>query len=99
MKNPVDLYAKKIIPLLARHRVSRAAFFGSLVDGRFHPATSDIDVLIDPPQHMSLLGFVALKQDMEDATQKDVDLVSYRGLSPYLKRDILSEARVFYEAK
>ncbi|KKU87422.1 hypothetical protein A3A64_00460 [Candidatus Gottesmanbacteria bacterium RIFCSPLOWO2_01_FULL_48_11] len=91
------MYGDEIIPILKRYKVRKAAFFGSLVDGRF-TQTSDVDVLVLPPEHMSLLDFVGLKQDIEDRIGKEVDLVSYNGLSPYLKDTILSEQRVFYEA-
>ena len=47
---------------------------------------------------MSLLDFVGLKQDIKDILNKEVDLVSYNGLSPYLKDGILSEQQIFYEA-
>lgn len=92
-------YQNRILPLLRRYQVSKAAFFGSLVDGRFRPDKSDVDILILPPPGMSLLDFIGLKQEMEDRLKKSVDLVSYNGLSPYLKDNILSEAQVFYEAK
>jgi len=46
---------------------------------------------------MSLLDFVGLKQDIEDAIGIDVDLVSYNGINKYLKDAILSQEQVFYE--
>lgn len=91
-------YKEKIIPILKRYNVPKAAFFGSFVDGRF-TEKSDVDILVLPPEGMSLLDFVGLKQDIEDTIGKDVDLVSYNGLSPYLKDNILSEQQVFYETK
>lgn len=97
MNTPIQTYQDKIIPLLRRYNVRRAAFFGSLVDGRFSQS-SDVDMLVLPPAHMSLLDFVGLKQDIEDHIGRDVDLVSYNGISPYLRESILSEQHIFYEA-
>jgi predicted nucleotidyltransferase len=97
MNSTLATYKDQIVPLLKRYNVRKAAFFGSLVDGRF-TQMSDVDMLVLPPPTMSLLDFVGLKQDIEDRIGKDVDLVSYNGLSPYLKDSILSEQRVFYEA-
>ena len=37
-------------------------------------------------------GIVAMKQDLEDILQKDVDVVTEAGISPYLKDDIIREA-------
>lgn len=90
---------KQIIPILKRYHVPKAAFFGSLVDGRFKEKESDVDILILPPAGMSLLDFIGLKQDIEDIVGRKVDLVSYNGISPYLKDIILSEQQIFYETK
>ncbi len=92
----VSRYTQQIIPILQRYRVPKAAFFGSLVAGGLTP-TSDVDILVMPPKGMSLLDFVALKQDIEDVIKEDVDLVSYNGISPYLKESILGSQYVFYE--
>lgn len=91
-------YSDRIVPILKRYNVPKAAFFGSLVDGRFESGKSDIDILVLPPQGMSLLDFIALEQDLEDTLGVDVDLVSYNGISKYLKDSILSKEQVFYEA-
>lgn len=74
-------------------------FFCSVVGEQFHENESDLDILILPPRGMSLLDFIGLKQDIEDTIHKDVDLVSYNGISPYLKKSILSKEQVFYETK
>lgn len=84
---------------MRRYGVVKAAFFGSLVGGQFREDESDVDILILPPRGMSLLDFIGLKQDIEDTIHKDVDLVSYNGISPYLKTSILSNEQVFYETK
>ena len=98
MTNSQLQYTDRIIPILKRYHIPKAAFFGSVVDGRFQPGKSDIDILVLPPKGMSLLDFVALQQDIEDSVGIDVDLVSYNGMSKYLKESILSNEQVFYEA-
>lgn len=92
----ITRYSEQIIPILQHYHVPKAAFFGSLVAGGLTP-TSDVDILVMPPKGMSLLDFVALKQDIEDILKEDVDLVSYNGISSYLKESILSSQHVFYE--
>lgn len=96
--NPKN-YSDAIVPILARYGVVKAAFFGSLVDGNFREEKSDVDILVLPPRGMSLLDFIGLKQDIEDTIHKDVDLVSYNGISPYLRNSILSSEQIFYETK
>lgn len=98
MTTQLRLYKEQIVPILKRYNVPKAAFFGSFVDGRF-TKESDVDILVLPPKGMSLLDFVGLKQDIEDTIGKEIDLISYNGLSPYLKDSILSEQQVFYETK
>jgi predicted nucleotidyltransferase len=90
-------FTSQIVPILKRYSVPKAAYFGSFVDGRYVAGKSDIDILVEPPKGMSLLGFVGLKQDIEDALGVGVDLVSYNGISKYLKESILSHEKVFYE--
>jgi predicted nucleotidyltransferase len=92
----IQTIRQKTLPIFKQYRVRKAAVFGSVARGDALP-DSDLDILIDPPQSMSLLDFVALKQDIEDIVHMPVDLVSYRGLSPYLKDSILSCEHVFYE--
>ncbi|OGG31630.1 hypothetical protein A3A63_00175 [Candidatus Gottesmanbacteria bacterium RIFCSPLOWO2_01_FULL_46_9] len=90
-------YSKQIVPILKRYSVPKAAFFGSVVDGKYVPGKSDIDILVQPADGMSLMDFIGLKQDIEDAIGTEVDLVSYNGMSKYIKDSILSNEQVFYE--
>lgn len=90
-------YSKQIVPILKRYSVPKASFFGSVVDGKYVPGKSDIDILVQPADGMSLMDFIGLKQDIEDAIGTEVDLVSYNGMSKYIKDSILSNEQVFYE--
>lgn len=75
-------------PILAKYGVKKAALFGSYARGT-SDQSSDVDIIIEPPQGMGL-SFVALKQELEEKLQKPVDLVSYNGISKYLRDYILS---------
>ncbi len=87
-----------IVPLLEKYGVKKASFFGSYARGDFHKK-SDVDLLIQLPQGMTLFGFADLKLDLEEKLQKEVDLVTYRSIHPLLKDQILKEQKIFYEAK
>lgn len=78
----------KILDILKKYGVKKAGIFGSYTKGD-QKKDSDIDILIKPPKGMGL-GFVGLQQELEEKLGKKVDLVSYSGLSPYLKKYILS---------
>ena len=84
---------KKIYPILKKYRVSRASFFGSLVQGTA-TKSSDIDILVKLPNNASLLDLAGLKSDLEDKLGKKVDVVTYNSLHPLLKDKILSNQKI-----
>lgn len=79
-----------IRPILKRHDVRKAEIFGSYARGDTH-AGSDLDVLIafSEEKRKSLLDLVSLKFDLEDAVHSKVDLVTYRSVSPRLRKYIM----------
>ena len=84
----VDEIKKKIVPLLQAFRVPRAGLFGSAARGEMG-RDSDIDVLVDLRKEASLFEFIELKQELEEALGKKVDLVEYQTIKPRLKESIL----------
>lgn len=93
MKNKKDELKKlkpKIVGTLKKYGVKKAGIFGSFVRGE-QKKGSDIDILIMPPKSMSLIDFVGVKLELEDNLKNKIDLVSYRGIHPLLKKQILKE--------
>ena len=89
---------RKIIEILKKNKVKKAGIFGSYAIGE-QKKDSDIDILIEPPKGIGF-GFVRIELELEDKLKKKVDLVSYNGLSPYLKNKILSqEVRIIWLKK
>jgi len=80
--------SEQIVPILLKYGVKRAALFGSYARGDYDEK-SDVDILIEPPAGMGL-EFIGLKLHLEDTLHKRVDLVSYNGISKYLKKYILA---------
>ncbi len=78
-----------IIKVLKRYNVKKAGIFGSYARGE-QSKQSDIDILVEPPEGMGF-EFAGLEIKLEDALKRKVDLVSYNGISPYLKDRILKE--------
>jgi len=89
---------KKIIPILKRQGVTKAAFFGSVARGEAIKK-SDVDILVRLPRKKSLLDFVGLKLKLEEKLGKKVDLVSYSGIKPRLKNIILKDEKKIYEKR
>ena len=88
--NRIARIKRKIMPILKRYGVIKAALFGSVVRGD-ERKDSDIDILVDIEKDIGLLEFIGLKQDLEDALGHPVDLVEYGTIKPLLKDRILSE--------
>jgi len=80
----------KILPILQRYGAKRAGLFGSCVREKMRE-DSDIDILVEIDKDISLLDFVGIKLEIEDALGKKVDLVEYNTIKPLLRKRILNE--------
>lgn len=89
---------KKIVPILKRRDVIKAAVFGSYARGDYKKK-SDIDLLVKFKGNKSLLDLVRLQHEIEDKTGKKVDLLTYGGIHHFLKKIILSEQKIIYEKR
>ena len=83
---------KKIVPILKRHDVKRAAIFGSFARGEAKKR-SDIDILVEFKGEKSLLDLVGLKLELEASLGRKVDVLTYDSLHPLLKDIILEEQK------
>jgi predicted nucleotidyltransferase len=90
MKTNFEEIKQKIIPILIRHGAKRAALFGSCVRGEMSE-DSDIDVLVDIDKDLSLIDFVGIKLEIEEALGEKVDLIEYDTIKPLLRDKILNE--------
>ena len=90
MEIGIEEIKRKIVAILHRYGTKRAALFGSCVRGEMDE-DSDIDILVDIEKDISLLDFVGLKLELEDALGKKVDLVEYDAIKPLLRKYILDE--------
>lgn len=75
--------------------VLKAYIFGPVAKGEENE-NSDILVDLDYSKWIGLL-FIQMKIDLEIVLHKKVDLVSTKGLSPYLKPQIDDEKLLIYE--
>ena len=79
-----------ILPILKKWRINKASLFGSYVRGEARE-DSDIDLLVELDDEFSILDFIELKLEIEDAINKKVDLVEFCTIKPLLKDKILKE--------
>ena len=87
----IEEIKKKVLPILKKYGVKRAGIFGSVVRGE-ETEKSDIDILVEIEGRVSLLDFVGLKLELEEALGRKVDLGEYSTIKPIIKEQILSEA-------
>jgi uncharacterized protein len=80
----------EISRIASEHGASNIRVFGSASRGE--PSPGDLDLLVDMAQDRNLLDLISLSQDLEDALEVRVDVVTEAGLSPYLRDRILAEA-------
>jgi len=86
----VEEIKEKIIPVLIKHQIRRAGIFGSVATGNI-TKKSDVDILVELGNKISLLEFVGIKFELEDLLGRKVDLVEYQAVKPRLKNRIMSE--------
>ena len=87
--NALSKIKPKIVSILKKNNVKRAGIFGSYAEGK-QKKNSDIDILIEPPKNIGF-GFAGIEIELSEKLNKKIDLVSYNGLSPFLKERILQQ--------
>lgn len=76
--------------------VLKAYIFGSFAKGQ-DKYDSDVDILVDLDYSEKIgLKFIQMKLDLEKILGRNVDLVSSKGLSPYLKSSVEKEKLLIY---
>jgi predicted nucleotidyltransferase len=92
----MEINHEALAEVCIRHGITKLRLFGSLARGEGDLA-SDLDVLADFEERKSLLDLVRIERDLSAHFGRDVDLLTERALSPYLRDQIVGEARVVYE--
>lgn len=81
----------EILSLAARHGASNVRVFGSVAHGEDDTA-SDIDILVDLEPGRSLFDLGGLLTDLKILLERDVDVVTEKGLRSALRERVLQEA-------
>lgn len=82
---------EEILRIAAVHGARNVRVFGSVVRGE-ETAASDVDFLVKLEPGRTLLDLVGLKQALEDALGRKVDVLTEGGISPYLRDRIHTES-------
>jgi hypothetical protein len=80
-----------IVETAAQRGATNLRLFGSAARGTDTP-TSDIDLLADLDDGVSLIGLAGLVRELHDLIGVPVDVVSAAGLKPAMVQEIMEEA-------
>lgn len=89
-----QVYEKRdeILQIAAKHGAHNIRIFGSIARGDARPE-SDIDLLVEVGPETSSWFPAGLILDLEELLGRPVEVVTERGLSPYLREHVLREAK------
>jgi uncharacterized protein len=87
----IILRIKEVLPALReKYGLTSVGIFGSYVRDNQRRG-SDVDILVEFEEPISLFRFMALEHELEDLIGRKVDLVMKTALKPAIGRHILSE--------
>ncbi len=81
----------EMLALAAQHGASNVRVFGSVARGE-DDAASDIDILVDLEPGRSLFDLGGLLTDLRTLLERDMDVVTEKGLRSALRERVLQEA-------
>ncbi len=70
--------------------------FGSYARGDYGP-DSDVNLMVRFSKPKDLLDLVRIEQEFSERFGRPVDLVTEKGVSPYLRERVMGELRAIYE--
>ena len=88
----------EIILILKKHGAKKISVFGSYAREEQTP-DSDIDIIAEFSDGISLLELVGIEQELNEAIGKNVDLLTENAISLYLIDSIKQEMRVIYHGE
>lgn len=87
----VRLHRETIVATAARRGVRNVRLFGSVARGDDRE-TSDVDLLVDLDEGVSLLDLIGLERELTELLGCGVDVVPARNVKPGMARRVFAEA-------
>lgn len=93
----ISLNKKKIALFCQKHHIASLGLFGSILTDQFS-SKSDVDVLVEfKKKHIpNLFDLVDMELELCTIIGRPVDLKIPHDLSPYFRKDVLSQAKIIY---
>ena len=92
MHGLIQRHRTQIIALAERRGLKNVRVFGSMVRGDADEE-SDVDLLVTLPKGTSGLALGGLLMDVQDLTQRRVDVLTEAALHPMIRGQVLREAQ------
>ena len=90
----MEAIKKKVVPILKRQGVIKAAVFGSFARGE-ETKNSDIDFLMKITKNKTLFDLIQLKLELEKKLGRSVDIVEYDAIHPLIRKEVLKLCKKF----
>jgi hypothetical protein len=87
----LNVLQQKIKTVLNKYPVSKAALFGSFARGEEN-GDSDIDILIQTSQPISLFDILKIERELFKVTKRKIDILEYSAIKPTIKQNVLRES-------
>lgn len=87
----LDTYRTQLRDIVARHGALRPRVFGSVIHGN-DTEESDLDLLVDPTPHTTLMTLVAIQLEAERLLGVHVDVLTPKSLPQRFRDRVLLEA-------
>jgi predicted nucleotidyltransferase len=88
----VRQHRPEILELARKHGAANVRIFGSVLRGD-DDLQSDIDLLVDAPGPTSAWFPAGLILDLEALLVRKIDVITERGLNPFIRDEVLREAQ------
>lgn len=82
---------EKIRAYLISKNIKKASLFGSFIREDFKEK-SDIDILIEPYDGMTLFDLIRLQNGLKRKIKRRIDLCEYDGLRPIISEEIIKSS-------
>ena len=92
----VQFDPSRLAEICRRHGVMQLRLFGSAAREE-DTVASDIDLIADFAGPTGFFGLIRCEDELARFFGRPVDLLTEGGLSPYLRDDVLAEARVIFD--
>jgi len=84
-------HRQEILSLAERYQLTDVKVFGSVARGS-DDESSDLDLLVDAPESVSLLALGGFLMDLRDLLGVPVDVTTVKMLKPRIRDRVMSEA-------